>query len=215
MRMRRIPWAAEYIETSPIRIKDPAKMPDKWREKLHCKELHVELGCGKGGYSLALATQNPDMGVVAVEMNESAAGLAARKMDEEHPENLALIFGNGAEISTWFAPEEVDALHLNFSDPWPKRRNAKRRLSSPGFLKEYRNILSDEGQIIMKTDNQALFEYSLLQIPQAGFVLSDVSVDFRRDEHPEDPITEYEQKFMEKGQPIYRAVWTKTKDEND
>ena len=98
-------------------------------------------------------------------------------------------------------------IHLNFSDPWPKKRYAKRRLSSATFLDQYKRILSRNGEIQMKTDNSALFEYSLIEFQNAGFKMVEVSVDYRREKHDEDAITEYEQKFISLGQPIYRCVW--------
>lgn len=90
-----------------------------------------------------------------------------------------------------------------------QKRNAKRRLSAPGFLEQYKTVLADNGQVIMKTDNRALFEYSLPVFAHAGFMLEEVSVDFRREDHPEDPLTEYEEKFVQAGNPIYRAIWQK------
>ncbi len=208
MRMRRIPWAADYLAESRSRVKEPSLKQGKWNTEKKGK-LHLEIGCGKGGYSCALAQLNPKDTIVAAEKNESAAGLAAKKFDEAHLENLFLIYGDAADIESWFALKEVDILHLNFSDPWPKKRNAKRRLTAPGFLKQYENILADDGEIQMKTDNSSLFEYSVLEFLKAGWNLEEISVDFRREEHPEDPVTEYEAKFMEAGQPVYRSVWKK------
>ena len=208
MRMRRIPWAAEYLTTSPSRIQIDQSWTTIW-QKQEDQKLHLEIGCGKGGYSAAMAQLYPHDLFIAVEKNESAAGLAARKFDEAHLDNLRLIYGDGADLDLCFKSGEVDVLHLNFSDPWPKKRNAKRRLTAPSFLKQYKTLLSEEGQIIMKTDNSSLFEYSILEFLNAGFFLEDISVDFRREEHPEDPLTEYEAKFIENGQPIYRCIWRK------
>lgn len=207
MRMRRIKWAGEYLENAGCRIQAPEKKAGTWKK--NAEKLHLEIGTGKGNYSLQMALHNPKERFIAVEKNESAAGIAAKKFDESGLENLHFIYGDAAAVSSWFAPGEVDVIHLNFSDPWPKKRNAKRRLSAPGFLKQYQTILAQDGEIQMKTDNASLFEYSLLSMLENGFHLADVSVDFRRDEHPEDAITEYEQKFIEKGQPVYRSVWKK------
>ncbi len=149
-----------------------------------------------------------DAGFVAIEKNESAAGIAAKKYDEDTSEkNLCLIQDDASDISNWFGYREVDVIHLNFSDPWPKKRYAKRRLSSATFLEQYKKILSKNGEIQMKTDNSALFEYSLVEFQNAGFKMVDVSVDYRRDKHDEDVITEYESKFISLNQPIYRCVW--------
>lgn len=209
MRMRRIPEAVKYLSTSPSHVKKPVLKAGQWKEDRPKGLLHLEIGCGKGGYSAALAKMHPNETFVAVERNETAAGLAARKFDESQCDNLSLIHGDGALLEEWFHPGEIDILHLNFSDPWPKKRNAKRRLTAPSFLKQYDKILSKDGQIVMKTDNPSLFEYSVLEFLQAGFILEEFSVDFRREEHLEDPLTEYEQKFVQAGHPIYRSVWKK------
>lgn len=208
MRMRRIKWAAEYLQESDSIVRHPEKQAGKWKTAANSR-LHIEIGTGKGSYSWKMASMNPEDTFVAIEKNESAAGLAAKKYDTAPLENLRLIYGDAAEIDTWFGPGEVDVIHLNFSDPWPKKRNAKRRLSSPGFLEQYRKILAEHGEIQMKTDNADLFEYSVLSMLQAGFRLEDISVDFRREQHDEDATTEYEEKFIAAGQPIYRSVWRK------
>lgn len=202
MRMRKVGWAVDYLPEAASRIKDPASRPGTWSHP-----LHLEIGTGKGGYSLAMAKLYPDETFAAVEKNDSAAGIAAKKFDEDPQPNLSLIYGDGAEAASWFAPGEVDVLHLNFSDPWPKNRNAKRRLSADSFLEIYRQIVAVGGQIQMKTDNARLFEYSVLQFLKGGFVLDEISVDYRREPHPEDALTEYEEKFIKEGKPIYRSVW--------
>lgn len=209
--MRRIPWAADYLEQAACRKKNPAQYKGRWKSVLGKGPLHLEIGCGKGGYSLEMARRYGKESFIAVEKNESAAGLAAKKFDENGLPNLALVYGDAAALDEWFEPGELDVIHLNFSDPWPKKRNAKRRLSAPSFAESYLRLLSDQGELQMKTDNAALFEYSLVQLDAAGFALKDVSVDFRREPHAEDAFTEYEQKFTQAGQPVYRAVWQKRK----
>lgn len=210
MRMRKVPWAVEYLEKSQRLEKEPAKWKGKWRSHLNTKDLHVEIGCGKGQYSLDMAKMYPESGFIAIEKNESAGGIAAKKFDEDPAEKkLTLIVEDAADLGEWFKEGEVDVIHLNFSDPWPKKRYAKRRLSSDSFIRQYLQVLSDSGRIEMKTDNGALFEYSVLMFLEYGFRLKDFQVDFRKEEHPEDAITEYEEKFIEKGQPIYRAVFQK------
>ena len=108
-----------------------------------------------------------------------------------------------------FDNKEIDVIHLNFSDPWPKKRNSKRRLSHNSFLKKYYDLLSDDGQIILKTDNAKFFEFSLVELTHNNFSLENVWVNFRQEEHPEDAITEYESKFISLNQPIYRAIFVK------
>lgn len=210
MRMRKVKWAVDYLTESTHIVTSPDSLKGRWKEYLNCNELHVEIGCGKGNYSLNMAIKYPEQGYVAIEKNESAAGMAAKKFDENESEaHLALIRGDASEIVNWFEEGEVDVIHLNFSDPWPKKRYAKRRLSSKSFLNQYRTILSEKGQIQMKTDNSSLFEYSVLEFQNNGFTMIDFSVDYRREAHDEDVMTEYEEKFVEKEQPIYRCVWKK------
>lgn len=209
MRMRKVKWAVDYLSNAKALENAPIENKGKWKEVLHCNTLHVEIGCGKGNYSLNMARLYPELGFVAIEKNESAAGIAAKKFDEFDLSNLALIQADATNISEWFEENEVDVIHLNFSDPWPKKRYAKRRLSSNSFLCQYEKILSPNGEIQMKTDNSSLFEYSLIEFQKAGYLMKKISVDFRRETHDEDVMTEYEEKFVQEGKPIYRCVWVK------
>lgn len=210
MRMRRLKWAPEFLENSDVVVHTPEENKGKWKEVLKRDSLHVEIGTGKGDYWITMSEMYPEIGWIGVEKNESVAAMAVRKSGER-VENRLFVQNDAANIDTWFAAGEVDVIHLNFSDPWPKKKASKRRLSHASFLEKYKTILSENGEIQMKTDNSQLFEYSILQFLANGFELIDFSVDFRRSEHPEDAITEYESKFMEKGNPIYRAVYRKGK----
>lgn len=212
--MRKVKWAVDYLDEAKDLVREPASLKGKWKEYLKSDLIHVEIGCGKGNYSLNMSELYKDHGFIAVEKNESAAGIAAKKFDEVKTEsNLALIHDDAAKISEWFDEKEVDVIHLNFSDPWPKKRYAKRRLSSNSFLVQYAKILSDNGEIQMKTDNSSLFEYSVIEFQNAGYKMKEISVDFRRETHDEDVMTEYEEKFVSLGQPIYRCVWSKPSQE--
>ena len=205
MRMRRIKWAVDYLDQALCLVRKPEKYKGKWKQQLGCEKLHVEIGCGKGNYSLNMSKLYPQEGFIAVEKNESAAGITAKKYDEDNEKGkLSFIHGDAENIDEWFAEKEVDVIHLNFSDPWPKKHYHKRRLSSEKFLNIYKTLLNENGKILMKTDNKDLFEDSVLYFLQNGFTLTDFSVDFRREEHSEDAITEYESKFMEQGLSIYR-----------
>lgn len=208
MRMRRVQWAVDYLPLAKCREFEPETKKGIWQPD-RTRKLHVEIGTGKGQYALEMARLYPETDWIAIEKNDTAAGMAAHKFDEAGQENLRFIYGDARLIADWFAPGEVDVIHLNFSDPWPKNRNAKRRLSADSFLQQYRQILAADGRIEMKTDNSGLFEYSVLQFLKDGWHLVEFSVDFRRDAHPEDVPTEYESRFIEKGQPVYRAVWKK------
>jgi tRNA (guanine-N7-)-methyltransferase len=210
--MRKVGWAVDYLNEAESLVSDPEQKQGLWKPEGFKGKLHVEIGTGKGGYSLEMARMHPEDVFVAVEKNESAAGIAAKKFDEAGLDNLFLIHQDARDLTLWFAQAEADVIHLNFSDPWPKKRNAKRRLSADSFLAQYDQVLADDGQIQMKTDNPSLYEYSVLNFLKSGWLLEDMSVDFRREPHPEDAVTEYEQKFMEEGKPVYRCVWRKHED---
>lgn len=208
MRMRRIKWAVEYLNQAQSLIAQPETYKNHWKKRLETECLHIEIGCGKGNYSLNMSKLYPNEGFVAIEKNESAAGITAKKYDTDTEKGkLAFIHGDAAQLIDWFGEKEVDVIHLNFSDPWPKNRYAKRRLSSKSFLEQYKYILSKNGEIQMKTDNAKLFAFSLIEFQNAGFRMKEVDVDYRSEPHEEDVMTEYEEKFVEKSQPIYRCVW--------
>ena len=207
MRMRKKKWADPYLEAHQDYISDnPIDYKGKWKQILGCEELHLEIGMGKGSYLIQMAAMYPECGWVGMEKDRSAAAVAARSKLEGDQDisNNRMIAGDARNILDWFAEGEVDVIHLNVSDPWPKKKYQKRRLSSAEFLKIYRTVLSDHGKILMKTDNQDLFEDSVLYFQENGFILTDFTVNYRRKEHPEDAITEYESKFMAEGMPIYR-----------
>ena len=208
MRMRRLKWAPSFLKESSIVINEPNKNKGIWKSKYNKQTLHIEIGTGKGDYWIGMSELYKQTLWIGIEKNESVAALAVRKSGETS-DNRSFIYGDASLIEDWFAAEEVDVIHLNFSDPWPKNRTKKRRLSHGSFLEKYENILKAGGEIQMKTDNASLFEYSILEFTNTNFKLVDFSVNFRRDLHDEDIISEYEKKFMEKGNPIYRAVWKK------
>ena len=177
--------------------------------------LHVEIGCGKGGYLNAMAKMYPEEGWIGIERDKSAAAMAARHAIEEENADLhnrRLIAGDAQNLLDWFADGEIQVIHLNFSDPWPKTYTHKRRLSSERFLELYRRVLDPEtGMIRMKTDNKDLFSDSVLYFLQGGFTFTEFSVDFRSKPHPEDAVTEYEQRFLDLGQPIYQLAAVRQK----
>lgn len=209
MRMRKKPWAEPFLKAHPqLVIEQPQQLAGQWKDRLSCQQLHVEIGCGKGDYFTQMALKDPRQGWIGIEKNRNVAAIAAKKALAQPHDHLALIALDADALMEWFAPGEVDVIHLNFSDPWPKSGYAKRRLSHERFLQRYQTLLKEDGQVIMKTDNQKLFEFSLTEFSRQQCLLQQVSVDFRR-EPQEDVITEYERKFMELGQPIYRAVWQK------
>ena len=143
MRMRRLPWAEEYLNQSEIVIKDPAKMKGRWRQLVKGEKLHLEIGCGKGDYWNLMAQKEEQDGWIAIERNVSVAGIAVRKFDAMHndPARMRFIWGDAEKVDEWFGEGEIDIIHLNFSDPWPKRRAHKKRLSSQAFIARYEKIL--------------------------------------------------------------------------
>lgn len=211
MRMRKLPWAEEYIRQADIVIKEQTKYKGTWKQKLSCTQLHVEIGCGKGDYLLHMSEKDMENGWIGIEKDSNVMAIAARKYDRkpQQNQNVAFLLGDAQALQEWFDIGEIDVLHLNFSDPWPKKRAHKKRLSHASFITMYREVLAQNGEIQMKTDNSSLFEFSLLQFQEGGWYLHDISVDYRRTQHDEDAVTEYEQRFMDLNQPIYRAVWKK------
>ena len=208
MRMRKKHWAPDMIaQRTDCVISDPGELRGNWKQLAGDSQIRVEIGSGKGDYWISMAHRYPDCLWIAVEKDESCVGIALKKCLDNTTENMKIINGDAAEIEQWFAEDEIDVIHLNFSDPWPKKRQTKRRLTYGTFLDSYRKILKEDGLVIMKTDNAKLFEYSLVSFGDNGWHLEEVSVDYRREPHDEDAITEYEASFMALGQPIYRAIW--------
>ena len=206
--MRKVKWATDYLPTANCLVKEPSKQAGNWKKLMGTDTLHIEIGCGKGNYSLDMAKMYKDTGFIAIEKNESAAGIAAKKYDEDTDDkHLKLIQDDASSIGEWFGPREVDVIHLNFSDPWPKDRHAKRRLTSTHFLGLYDQFLAPEGRVIFKTDNRGLFDFSLEQVPEAGWILENYTYDLHNSSYNEGNImTEYETKFSAMGTPINRLV---------
>jgi len=203
--MRKKVWAKDYIESrSDVVVFEPEMMKGKWNNGK--EKLRVEIGSGKGDYWIGMSKLYPNDMWVAVEKDESCTGIALKKIENVN-DNMKFVHADAANISNWFNENEVDIIHLNFSDPWPKKHHSKRRLSADSFVNDYKKILKKDGLIIMKTDNKQLFEFSLVSFSQHGLILQEASVDYRRDVHDEDVITEYERNFMDLGQPIYRCIF--------
>ena len=186
----------------------PEELRGKWREHFGAEEdavLNVEIGCGKGGFILKMAQQNPDQLFVAIERVESVLLIAMEKAQKEELDNLLFISYDAARLEDVFAPGEADRIYLNFSDPWPPKRQHKRRLTHPAFLAVYQTFLKEKGEICFKTDNRPLFEHSICYFSQFGFGLFDVTFDLHATDTP-NVMTEYERNFSLQGMPIYRLV---------
>ncbi len=215
MRIRKKKWVEPFLEEDHDRyIKQPDLLKGQWKKEYNFKTMHVEIGAGKGDYWLKMAEAYPDHLWVAIEKEATVGAVALRKSYQYDVDNALLIIGDAKDVDAWFDVNEIDVLHLNFSDPWPKKGHRNRRLSSDSFLKMYHTLIQEHGSIIMKTDNQTLFEYSLLTFAKHPYTLEDVSVNFRDEQHQKsvqtyDAISEYEQRFIDLNQPIYRATWRK------
>ncbi len=206
MRMRKKKHTEERLALClDIIITDPEAQKGAWRN-LFGKEnavLELEIGCGKGAFMLELAKRNPETVFVAVEYCREAMLLAVEKVFAEGLKNVRFLCADAAKLEDYFAPGEVDKIYLNFSDPWPKKRHAKRRLTAPSFLNTYRTILKDGGCIRQKTDNVLLFESSLENYAACGWRTEDVCRDLHSSPWAEDNIlTEYEINFSGKGLTI-------------
>lgn len=206
MRMRKKAWAQPFLDAHPeFVIQNPEVWHGKWKELMPCEKLHVEIGCGKGDYFIGMAKQFPQDAFVAIERDSNVGAVAAKKALGDLSSNTRMVVADASNIEHWFGDKEVDIIHLNFSDPWPKSSHSKRRLSHGNFVSQYNRMLADDGEIQMKTDNQKLFEFSLMEFSRLNWLLVDVSVDYRRTEQP-DVMTEYESRFVSLNQPIYRLV---------
>ncbi|MBR6013169.1 MAG: tRNA (guanosine(46)-N7)-methyltransferase TrmB [Selenomonadaceae bacterium] len=170
------------------------------------RELHVELGTGKGDFITQLAEKNPDKNFLGLEVEREVVLKAARKIQEKNLKNVRLVLFDINQISEIFAENEIDRLYINFCDPWPKKKHAKRRLTHVNFLEMYRKILKPDGEIHFKTDNRGLFDFSLEQFEIAGLKVRDLTFDLHANEPPENIRTEYENKFSSLGTPINRCV---------
>ncbi|MER1958485.1 MAG: tRNA (guanosine(46)-N7)-methyltransferase TrmB [Solibacillus sp.] len=207
MRLKHKPWAAEYIaQHQDVIIPNPEDYKGKWHEVFgNNNPVHIEVGTGKGQFVLGMAQQNPEINYIGIELFDSVIVCALEKIEAANkPSNLRLLKVNGEDLEKFFAKNDVDRVYLNFSDPWPKSRHAKRRLTHEGFLKLYETVLVDNGEIHFKTDNRGLFEYSLVSMNQYGMALNYVSLDLHVNMPEDNVMTEYEEKFSKKGQPIYR-----------
>ena len=187
MRLKNVPGSQETIEASEYVFTEPEAFKGKWHEVFGNEHpIYIEVGMGKGTFIITLAKENPDINYIGIEKYSSVLVRAVET----------------------FAKDEVSRIYLNFSDPWPKDRHAKRRLTSSGFLARYDEILKADGQIEFKTDNVDLFDFSMEEIPQAGWNITAFSRDLHHDSSMNEGnvMTEYEKKFSEKGNPIYKLI---------
>ena len=209
MRLKNVPGSKEYIAESKFVIHDETERKGKVREYFaNDKPIQIEIGMGKGQFIYAMAQKYPEINFVGIEKYSSVLLRAIQKMEEEPLDNLIFIRMDAEEITDVFDDGEVDKIYLNFSDPWPKDRHAKRRLESRQFLERYKKILKDDGFIEFKTDNNDLFDFALEEVDAAGWKM----IAFTRDLHTDEKLnegnimTEYEAKFSALGNPINKYI---------
>lgn len=212
MRLRNIKGSREYIAESPFVVQDAKAQKGRWQEIFgNQNPLHIEVGMGKGRFLMELAWGTPRINYIGIEKFSSVLFRAIQKQEELELENLRLIRMEAEEICDVFAEEEVAKIYLNFSDPWPKDRHHKRRLTSREFLARYGQILQENGSIEFKTDNRPLFDFSLIEAKEAGWKLEAVTYDLHQDEQMNQGniMTEYEERFSEQGNPICKMILRK------
>lgn len=211
MRMRKKKNLLPRMERcAAYQIKDPEAQRGHWHELMPtAREVRLELGCGKGRFTALTAAAEPDVLFIAVEMVPDAMVVAMERCAAEGLENVRFVDANANLLPVFFAPGEIDRIYINFCDPWPSKRHAKRRLTHGNFLKLYRQVLRDGGEIHFKTDNAPLFAWSLEEIPCFGFALSEVTDDLHAN-GVVGVMTDYEAKFHDLGTPIHRLVATMT-----
>ena len=207
MRVRNRKGATELLEAHPqYVILNPADAKGRWQEIFgNDHPIHVEVGSGKGAFVSGMAKANPEINYIGIDIQKSVLSYALDKVLATDVPNIKLLWVDGSDLTDYFEEGEIDRLYLNFSDPWPKKRHEKRRLTYQSFLATYQQILPENGEIHFKTDNRGLFEYSLVRFSQFGMKLKGVWLDLHASDFEDNVLTEYEQKFANKGQVIYRV----------
>lgn len=208
MRLRHIPGSEEEIAGSPYVVQEPQEKKGLWKQVFGNENpIEIEVGMGKGRFIMELAGLNPEINYVGIERYPSVLLRGIEKRAGMELPNLYFMCVDAKCLAEIFAPGEVKRIYLNFSDPWPKDRHAKRRLTSGEFMSVYGQILADDGVIEFKTDNRGLFDYSMEAIPAAGWKIKAHTYDLHHSEMGEGNVmTEYEEKFSSKGNPIYKLV---------
>ncbi|EGQ3533729.1 tRNA (guanosine(46)-N7)-methyltransferase TrmB [Staphylococcus pseudintermedius] len=205
MRMRNKPWAESYL-TEHNDIVDVeavhAHQVSEWFERQ--QPIHIEVGSGMGKFITTLAQQNPHINYVAIERDKNVMIRVLDKVREHNLTNIKLLCNDAVILTDYFRQGEVDRIYLNFSDPWPKKRHAKRRLTYRSFLALYQQILREDGELHFKTDNRGLFAYSLESMSQFGMYFTKINLNLHQEDEGDNIPTEYEHKFAEKGSRIYR-----------
>lgn len=205
MRLKNIPGAMEKVDNSSFLIKNPSQYKGSFNKIFNNDNpIHLEIGIGRGNFIYNMALKNPDINFIGIEKYDSVMVKVVERLDKNGLDNLRLIKMDATYINDIF-DHEIDLIYLNFSDPWPKKRHADRRLSSIKFLQRYDNLFKNTKTIIMKTDNRSLFENSLISFTNYGYKIDEISLDLYSDNIVDNISTEYEIKFVNKGNSIYRV----------
>lgn len=208
MRLRNVSGAKEAIASNEYVVHEPERLKGKWKNSFgNQNPIQIEIGMGKGKFIIQLAKENPEINYIGIEKFSSVLIRAIEKSKELDIHNLCFLLLDAANINDIFAENEIDQIYLNFSDPWPKDRHSKRRLTSKEFLARYNKLLVPNGEVIFKTDNVNLFEFSLEQVEIADWKLRNSTYDLHISEYAEyNVMTEYEEKFSAMGKPIHRLI---------
>ena len=215
MRLRNIPRAESVLEACKEVVKDPESLRGDWNQMFKKEQpLHIEIGMGKGQFLLTLAAKNPQINYIGIERYSSVLLRAVEKFQEleaegKAPANIRFICMDANDLPTVFAPAEVSRIYLNFSDPWPKARHARRRLTSPDFFARYDKVLVQDGQVEFKTDNRDLFDFSVESLGESEtWGISECTYDLHHDEimNVGNIMTEYEEKFSSMDHPICKLI---------
>lgn len=207
MRVRNIPNAKQLLKEYKHYIEEPNLLKDDWKDFFkNDNPIHIEIGMGKGQFLTTLAKTYNSINYIGVEKVEELVLKAVRVLEEEDLSNIALTHVNALNLDQVFSKGEIERIYLNFSDPWPKARHEKRRLTHSSFLNLYKKILSNKGEIHLKTDSLSLFEFSLKEFKDQNLYLEEIIYDLYNREHEEIAQTEYEEKFVAEGKPIYKCI---------
>ena len=206
MRMRKKKNCAARMERcGDVLIKDSETHKGQWSAVFeNDNPVHLEIGCGKGGFVAGMAELHPEVNFIAIEKVEDVLVMAMEKAVEKKLQNVRFMSMDAEKIDEYFEKGEISRIYLNFSDPWKKNKQAKRRLTHKNFLDRYKRILENGSYIWFKTDNKQLFEFSLNSFAAENFKLENITLDLHNSKFEGNVMTEYEKKFAEQGQPIYR-----------
>lgn len=203
MRLRYKPFAIPELEENDLAFFDPKENKGRWKEIFgNDNPIHLEIGAGRGGFMKQLASGNPEINFVAIEMDANILVYAGRLFKENELENVRIIKGMAENLPDYFDTDEIDKIYINFSNPWPKKKQQKRRITHPRQLKGYIKILKDGGQVEFKTDDRPFFDDSLEYFVENGFTIIYKSFDLKLDEKEDNIVTEYERKWRKLGVPI-------------